>query len=389
MGSFEYNDIRPDAVEDVELLSPQSSDYNQFKQDIYDSSDEIPPERERMLETARSRVFENIASIILDSDPTELIDEMFYLGVQIPKYVENPDELREGVLRRGKNTDVEVEYGDLTPSNREGCYYSEDDDYRPEDEDAMCCWECSPEDTRKPNKFKADDAPGDTCQRGVLRKFKLKRELADTIRVGHTGMLSDEFRESELSPAEITSRLTRANGSRSQAIQLAFRVAFPDEDYYYHRAEALLRDMNSDIAEESGPGAGGRQFEHEAIQQLEEQFELRDETVFKITFKDDAAPAYWRDFVSDTSEATFKEADAIIEGDIGPIVVDFFTQRQTREKRKQVHNYAELYEIATGEEPRAWGITDETRGELLELDTLTGSDTPDLDDGQAGLSDFL
>ncbi len=37
MGSIEYNHIRPDAVEDVELLSHESADYQQFKQRIYDT----------------------------------------------------------------------------------------------------------------------------------------------------------------------------------------------------------------------------------------------------------------------------------------------------------------------------------------------------------------
>jgi hypothetical protein len=389
MSGFEYNDIRPDAVEDVELLSDESSDYQQFKQRIYDTSDEIPEERQRMIDHPRSTVFVNIADQLVAADCEKLIEEMFLLEANIPDYVTNPDELREGLLKSGRNTDADPEYGDLTPSVRGKCKHAKDDDFRPDDDDALCCWECSPDDTRKPKKFMRSDPACESCTIAVPMKYKLKQKLAENLRVGHTGFLSDVFRDSDLSPLEIHSYLSNGIETRSRLIQLAFRVAYPDEDYYYQRAEALLRDLNADVAKDSGPGAGGRRFEYEAIEKLEERFTLRDETVFKITFDDDAPPVAWRDFVEDPSEPTYKEADAIIEGDIGPIVVDFFTQRQTREKRKQVHNYAELYEIATGEEPRAWGVTDETRGELLELDTLTGGDTPDVDEGQAGLGDFL
>jgi len=387
MGSFEYNRIRVDAVESVELIPPENGSYTEFKHDIYDSDDGIPESRQRLLRHQRSDLFPRLVEAIVKTDGEQFVRNHLEVRARLPDYVENPEEVKKAVRLQNDEIDVEV---DPTPSTRGECRYSKDDDYRPENDDARVCWECSSDDTRKPEKFLSDDDPVETCTRYTANGYKIRQKLAEHVEWSDAGgFLLNQFRGSDLSVSNIRRRLIRSNDTRSQAVNLAFKLAFPDEDYYYHRAEALLRDMNSDIAEESGPGAGGRQFEHEAIQQLEERFELRDETVFKITFDDDAAPAYWRDFVSDTSEATFKEADAIIEGDIGPIVVDFFTQRHTAEKRKQVHNYAELYEIATGEEPRAWGITDETRGELLELDTLTGSDAPDLEDGQAGLSDFL
>lgn len=388
MGSFEYNKIDIDAVEEVELLSPESSSYRQFKQELYDSSDDVPEERRRMAESQRSAVYVWLASQLVDADCEQLIEDMFVLTANIPNYVKNADELREGLLREGEYTDVDVEYGNLTPDVRGECGHAQNDDYRPDDDDAMCCWECSPENTRKPAKFMADDPPCDTCSISVPARFALKRELANTISIGQTGKLSNQFRHSDLPPQDILSRLAAADESRPQAIQLAFRVAYPDEDYYYQRAEALLRDLDADIAEQSGPGAGGRKFEHDAIKRLEEKFELRDETVFKIKFDEDAGRGYWEQFVSDPAEPTFKEADAIIEGEVGPIVVDFFTQRHTIEKRRQVSNYAELYEAATGEEPKAWGITDETYAELFELDTLV-DDTDDLEEGQADISDFI
>jgi hypothetical protein len=236
----------------------------------------------------------------------------------------------------------------------------------------------------------ADDEPVEMCSKYTARGWKLIQELRDRLAwSGAGGFLLSHFRQSGLSIREIQGRLLSSDDTRSQGVNLAFKIAYPDEDYYYQRAEALLRDVDADVAQESSPGAGGREFERKAIQRLKEKFTLRDETVFKITFDDDAPAAAWRDFVDDPSEPTYKEADAIIEGDIGPIVVDFFTQRQTRQKRKQVHNYAELYEKATGDQARAWGITDETRGELLELDTLVGeTDRPDVE-GQSGLSDFI
>jgi len=389
MSSFEYNSIRARDVERVELISDESSDYQQFKQRIYDTDDEIPEERERMLRDQRSNLFPDFVEILLDNDCEQLAKNIFTLRAAIPDYVANPEEVRDAILLEGKYTNTQIDFGDLTPSIRGNCRHAKDDSYRPNNDDAMCCWECSDNDGGRPEKFKHDDSACGECS--IYRKsgYKLKEALEEQLEIVGGGLLVNHMKHSDMSVAELRKGLVDAKNGRSRAIGFAFKLAFPDEDYYYQRAEALLRDLDADVAKDSGPGAGGRRFEYEAIEQLEKRFTLRDETVFKIHFDDDAPPVAWREFVEDPSEPTYKEADAIIEGDIGPIVVDFFTQRQTREKRKQVHNYAELYEIATGEEPKAWGITDETRGELLELDTLTGSDTPDVNEGQAGLSEFL
>lgn len=389
MSGFEYNYIRPDAVQDVELLPEGSSDYQQFKQRIYDTDDEIPEERQRMLRNQRSNLFPQFVEILLEKDCKQLAKDVFTLRAEIPDYVDNPEELREAILLEGKHTDTQISFGDLTPSIRGNCRHTKDDTYRPNNDDAMCCWECSDKDGGRPEKFEHDDPACDQC--AIFRKsgYKLKEALEEHLEIVGGGFLVNHMKSSEMSTTELRNGLVDAEKSRSRAIGFAFKLAFTDEEYYYQRAEALLRDMNADVAKDAAPGAGGRRFEYEAIEQLEKRFTLRDETVFKIAFDDDAPPVAWRDFVEDASEPTYKEADAIIEGDIGPIVVDFFTQRQTREKRKQVQNYAELYEIATGEEPMAWGITDETHAELLELDTLTGSDTQDVDEGQSGLGDFL
>lgn len=389
MSGFEYNEIRPDAVEDVELLSDESSDYQQFKQRIYDTDDEIPKERERMLRDQRSNLFPEFVEILLERDCKQFAKNIFTLGVAMPDYIANPEEVKEAILLEGKYTNTQIDFGDLTPSIRGNCRHAKDDSYRPDNDDAMCCWECSDHDGGRPEKFEHDDPACDECSIYHSSGYKLKEALEEHLEIVGGGKLVSHMKHSDMSVTELRNGLVDADNGRSRAIGFAFKLAFPDEDYYYQRAEALLRDLNADVAKDSGPGAGGRRFEYEGIEQLEERFTLRDETVFKITFDDDAPPVAWRDFVEDPSEPTYKEADAIIEGEIGPIVVDFFTQRQTQEKRKQVHNYAELYEIATGEEPRAWGVTDETRGELLELDTLTGNDTADVDEGQAGLGDFL
>lgn len=389
MSGFEYNNIRPDAVKHVELLSDDSSDYQQFKQRIYDTDDEIPEERQRMLRDQRSNLFPELVEILLDTDCKQLAENIFTLQVAIPDYVANPDEVREAILLEGKYTNTQIDFGDLTPSIRGNCRHAKDDTYRPENEDAMCCWECSNKDGGRPEKFEHDDPACEECSIYHKSGYKLKEALEEHLDIVGGGKLVSHMKDSDMPVTELRNGLVDAEKERSRAIAFAFKLAFPDEDYYYQRAEALLRDMNADVAKESGPGAGGRRFEYEAIERLEQRFTLRDETVFKITFDDDAPPVAWRDFVEDPSEPTYKEADAIIEGDIGPIVVDFFTQRQTREKRKQVHNYAELYEIATDEEPKAWAITDETRGELIELDTLTADGPADVDNGQAGLRDFL
>lgn len=386
MGSFEYNSINVDHVEDVELMSPESSSYQQFKREIYDTGG-IPEERQRLLASNNINKFEHIATEIINSDCQKLIDGLFIFNIELPEYVQNADEVREAVLNDGKYTDVRPEYGDLTPEKRGDCIHSQNDKYR-SDDDALCCWHCSDDDTNRPEMFMRADPACDQCRINAPRAWKLPRMLAEHLDFHPGHRLTPIFNDSEIEVSEIHKKLRKARESRSQAIQLAFRCAFSDEEYYYQRAEALLRDIDAEIAKDSGPGAGGRSFEYDAVAQLDEQFELRDETVFKIVFDDDAPRVAWGDFVSDPSEPTFKEADAIIEGDAAPIVVDFFTQRNTFEKRKQVSNYAELYEVATGTPAKAWGITDSTRAELIELDTLVSSEG-DHSGGQAGLRDFI
>lgn len=386
---FEYNYIDPDAVDRVELRSDDSSDYQQYKKELYGVDEGIPEERQKLLDNPRCDVFERVATILLNSDCKQLLKNTLALPVNLPDYVENADELKEAILLDGMYTNVDPVIGDTKPEIRGECRHSKNDEYRPGDDTAMCCWYCSSDDTRKPAKFMADDEPSNQCSRYVMNGYNLKEAIADHLEVVGSGVLVNHFNDSNLSPHEIRKGLSRADEKRSQAINLAFGVAFSDEDYYYQRAEALLRDIDSDVAEDSGPGAGGREFEYEAVRKLDNQFTLRDETVFKIYFDENAPAVRWQDFVSDPSEPTFKEADAIIEGEIGPIVVDFFTQRNTREKQRQVRNYAELYEIATGKSAKAWGITDTVHAELIELDTITGSSGPDTEKSQAGLSDFL
>jgi hypothetical protein len=389
---FKYNEIHPDAVRRVELLSTDNDEYLAFKRRLYDDSDDVPEERRRMADSGATAVYTNVLETLTDADDLDaILKEIIELGAVIPDAVDNQTELRDALLTEGQNTDLSIKYGDKTPETRAECRHSKNDEYRDRD-DALCCWECSPDDSRKPAKFDADDEPCSTCSVYTPTDWKLKKALTADMgfyTAGSYKRLAELFQKSELDVYDVQSRFQRAKDSRSAKVQLAFRAAFPDEEYYYQRAEALLRDIGSDHAEESGPGSGGRRFEHNAIRQLEERFELRDERVFKIWFDEDTAPAYYSDFVSDPSEPTYKEADAIIEGDIGPIVVDLFTQRSYKEKRRQVSNYAELYEIATGTEPLAWGITDDTHAELLELDTLTASNMESDDDGQVSLADFI
>jgi hypothetical protein len=390
---FEYNEIDVSAVQSVELLADDDSEYMSFKRRLYDDDDKIPEERRRMAESEATELYTDILTLLITADLDVVILDIIDLKAEIPDYIGNATELRDGLLRTGTNTDVEVKISDRTPKKRAECRFSKDDDYRSGDEH-MCCWKCSDDDTSRPNKFEATDDPGEDCERYTPRGFEIKKELSDHLVFDESntyGFLAKHFQDSNLKVHDVQSRFKRAKDSRSAKVQLAFRAAFPDEEYYYQRAEALLRDIDADVAEESGPGSGGRRFEYEAIEQLSKRFELRDETVFKIKFKDDAPPAAYSDFVDDPSEHTYKEADAIIGGEIGPIVVDFFTQRSPRAKRRQVQNYAELYEKATGTEPLAWGVTDNAHGELLELDTLTTDNndpTPEAG-GQIALTDFI
>jgi hypothetical protein len=391
---FEYNAINSDAVESVELLSPTDADYIGFKQRLYDDSNETPDERQRMAESDATGVYTRVLKTLIEADDLDTILKEIVQGVpKLPDYIENQTEVREALLTEGLSADVNIKYGDTTPETRADCRYSKNDTYRDGD-DALCCWECSSNDSRKPAKFDATDEPCSTCSVYTPTVWKLKKALGGDLSfytAGPYGWLGEHFRDSELDVRDVQNRFQRAKDSRSAKVQLAFRAAFPDEEYYYQRAEALLRDIDSDLAEQSGPGSGGRKFEYDAIQQLDERFELRDEKVFKITFRDDAAAIEYSNFVSDPSEPTYKEADAIIGGDIGPIVVDIFTQRSYKAKREQVANYAELYEIATGVEPLAWAITDDTRAELLELDTLTGKQTDERKEPsqQPTLADFI
>lgn len=132
------------------------------------------------------------------------------------------------------------------PQTRGECRHSRDDTYRPEDDDAMCCWECSNRSHNRPEKFKRGDSAGETCSRGGQSAWKLREAVVKAIDLSE---LPDGFAQTYAGDRRRLVRDISALRSgdedriRKAALRMAYRPHLGDvEEYNYSRASALLRD---------------------------------------------------------------------------------------------------------------------------------------------------
>jgi hypothetical protein len=137
------------------------------------------------------------------------------------------------------------------PQTRGECQRTRDDSYRPDDEDAIVCWECKGG-GRRPAKYQADDPPGEQCSRDIdpetgVRALATWRTLDDTTTLLPTA--TEEYDVRGVG-SKIT-QLQTANDRDDRAIRLAaLRVGYAAtledvESYNHGRATALLRDIGA------------------------------------------------------------------------------------------------------------------------------------------------
>lgn len=177
--------------------------------------------------------------------------EMFrHAAFKLAKYPENSREYFERAYDPG-----------VQPETRGGCRYTREDDYRPNNADALVCWECNGG-GRRPRKLRAgDDVPYDApCRaegfRGPRRTFKTW--FGEEIVAGNEDpRLTREVEKAaepnpDFSRLQWTARnLTHDDESfrRSAVVRIAYEATVGgllDEDYNHSRACAYLRDLGVD-----------------------------------------------------------------------------------------------------------------------------------------------
>lgn len=145
---------------------------------------------------------------------------------------------------------VDPKAQDDEPETRGECQYSRDDRYRPEDDKAICCWECSDRPNNRPEKFSEGDSAGPACSQfgrdpwqlrnAVIRSVDLS-DLPDAIQGAYEGdqrgLLSDIA----------ALRSGDEDDIRRAALRMAYEPHLGDvEEYNHNRAAALLRDHGVD-----------------------------------------------------------------------------------------------------------------------------------------------
>jgi hypothetical protein len=147
---------------------------------------------------------------------------------------------------------------DVPPPKRRGeCQYVRDDRYRPDNDDAIVCWECSDRLNNRPRKFERDDPAGECCTRYRRVDYQAAREEIQQ------GVRLRSFGEDEIEPLvgyydgtiesgsngyqllrDISGLRGDEDDTRRTAIRVAYNVHLQHvEEYNYSRAVALLRDI--------------------------------------------------------------------------------------------------------------------------------------------------
>ena len=157
----------------------------------------------------------------------------------------------ESVAPRGTET---------PPETRGECPATRDDRYRPDNDDAIVCWECSTRTNNRPEKFERDDPAGPECGAQTTPEWELRAvvvqhvdlsDLPEAVRKTYAGGAQRLLRDLAALRSGDDGRIRRA------ALRLAYRPHLDDvEDYNYQRALALLRDRGV-AADLPIIGAGG------------------------------------------------------------------------------------------------------------------------------------
>lgn len=151
---------------------------------------------------------------------------------------------------------------DDNPETRGECQHSRDDSYRPANDEAMCCWECSNRSHNRPEKFAEGDPAGQACSRFGRDPWQLRNTVIKSVDMSG---LPENVREAyEGNRRGLLSDIAALRSDDEDDIRrAALRVAYGPhlgdvEKYNHHRAAALLRDHGVDTdALFSGEGRKG------------------------------------------------------------------------------------------------------------------------------------
>lgn len=198
------------------------------------------------------------------SEPEAVAEETLdMLAVNEAAGVENAEHVMQDMTSPGGNIVLPRPVDD-PPQTRGECQYSQNDRYRPGDDDAMCCWECSNRSHNRPEKFERQDSAGEVCNRNDQSAWKLRDSVMKNIDLSGLpdGLRRTYDGDSRRLVRDISAlRSHEPDRIRKAALRMAYRPHLEDvEEYNYNRALALLRDRG--VAAELpiiGDNGGGSQ----------------------------------------------------------------------------------------------------------------------------------
>jgi hypothetical protein len=237
-------------------------------------------ERERMevfgKYSADLAAFERTARRIFENPETAAkeLARAFTLDPAVLEQVANAEAVLDDYLQPGER-EVEPEPGPSppksyirpvrethTPDTRGDCRYTRNDKYRPEDDEAIVCWQCSDKPNNRPREFRADDAIGttfnETCKETVIvgqetQPRVLSRTVWDSARLDIDALperLSKEYDDDDHWTIRGFIQRLRSDDEdriRKAALRVSYEATLSHvEDYNYGRAAALLRDCGVD-----------------------------------------------------------------------------------------------------------------------------------------------
>jgi hypothetical protein len=211
------------------------------------------------------------------ANPNTVADELtgaFRLDPAIREQVANPEAVLDDYLQPGER-EVEPEPGQSppksfvrpvketrTPETRGDCRHTQNDTYRPEDDEAIVCWQCSDKPGNRPRKFRANDAIGttfnETCKETVIvgqeaRPRVLSRAVRDSAQLDPDALpqrLGEAFdADDHWTIRRFIQQLRSDDDDRiwKAALRVSYESTLPHvEEYNYGRAAALLRDCGVD-----------------------------------------------------------------------------------------------------------------------------------------------
>ena len=350
--SFEYNYLQPSLVEDATIIERSSDEYQEFLGDVRGGKTDGQRERERIIEEHPEAVqdFADSVQEIIEEPKTRadwIVGNTTLTGTSSSRIKNRWEVLRDLLEDNDPSPKAKpIEY-------RGECCHARNDDYKPNDPAAKCCWECSP--GRRPKKFKARDEPLAQCS-GGMRSYQLENAVVEDIDLQYFAKpIQDEYSIYDLK--RIIAGLQSDDGTevRKAAIKWAYMTHMAEiEEYNYQRAEAFLRDIDAPDAESHSTGEGGRRFEQK-VRRMVERYEFPQyPRVLRCSIDPDVAERGH----GPNTPVRYKEMDIHTELRGEPAIIEVFTQRSQKEKRRQLRNYAELYKLATGTEPRTLLLTD-------------------------------